>query len=161
MRVEFINPFLTATQDVFDTMLGTKLTRGSVVLKSGYVPTHEVSGLIGLSGMGGQCTGMVVVSIGRSTAIQAAGIMLGTEPQELDADVMDAVGELTNMIAGAAKTKLEEYRFSIGLPTVICGKNHSISFPSETSPIVIPFESELGPICVEVGMVEVPQPAGV
>lgn len=98
---------------------------------------------------------MVVVSIGRSTAICATEIMLGSRPEELNADVVDAVGELTNMIAGAAKSQLEEYRLSIGLPTVICGKSHSIKFPSGSSPLVIPFDSGIGPVCcVEVGLVE-------
>ena len=35
---------------------------------------HEVSGLIGVSGI---CRGMVAVSVGRETAIKAAEIMLG------------------------------------------------------------------------------------
>jgi hypothetical protein len=60
------------------------------------------------------------------------------------------------MIAGAAKSRLAEYKLSIGLPTVICGKGHSIKFPPEATPISIPFESELGTICIEVGLVESP-----
>jgi len=151
MRVEFINPFVLATHDVFKTMLGCKLTRGPLAIKSEHTPVYEVSGLIGLSG---RCRGMVVLSVNRSTAISAAAIMLGERPLDLNGDVMDAIGEITNIIAGAAKTQLAGYRLSIGLPTVICGKGHSIKFPSEAPPIVIPFDSELGPICVEVGLVE-------
>jgi CheY-specific phosphatase CheX len=33
--------------------------------------------------------------------------MLETQPKEINADVSDALGELTNMIAGVAKTQLE------------------------------------------------------
>ncbi len=153
MRVEFINPFVLATHDVFKTMLGCSLTRGPLALKDAYTPVYEVSGLIGLSG---RCRGMVVVSVNRATAISAAEIMLGSRPMELNGEVMDAIGELTNIIAGAAKAQLAEYKLSIGLPTVICGKGHSIKFPPEAPPIAIPFDSGLGPICVEVGLVELP-----
>ncbi|MCE9605534.1 MAG: chemotaxis protein CheX [Planctomycetia bacterium] len=153
MRVEFINPFVAATSDVFQTMLGRTLTRGPLSMVREHTPMHEVSGLIGLSGA---CRGMVVVSVGRDTAISAAEAMLGARPEGLDRDVLDAIGELTNMIAGAAKTKLEEYRMTIGLPMVICGKAQAIAFPSQASPIVIPFESDIGPICVQVGLVESP-----
>ena len=69
---------------------------------------------------------------------------------------MDAIGELTNMIAGAAKTQLEPYQLTIGLPTMICGKAKTIMFPSDASPIVIPFESPIGPVSVQVGLVEMP-----
>lgn len=151
MRVEFINPFVAATVNVFEMMLGCRLERGSLALKREHAPTHEVSGLIGLSG---RCRGMVVVSVGRLTAIRAAEAMLGVRPEELNSEVMDAIGELTNMIAGSAKSQLEEYRLTIGLPTVICGKTQAIAFPSQSQPIVIPFDSEIGPVCVQVGLVE-------
>ncbi len=59
--------------------------------------------------------------------------------------------------SGAAKTQLEEYHLSIGLPTVICGQVASIKFPPEAAPIVIPFDSEIGPICLEVGLVDSPK----
>lgn len=153
MRVEFINPFITATHDVFQTMLGCQLVRGQLSIKTEYTPMHEVSGLIGLSG---SCRGMVVLSVERRTALSAAELMLGARPPELNRDVMDAVGELTNMIAGAAKTRLEEYRLTIGLPTVICGRGQSIAFPAPAVPMVIPFESEIGKLSVQVGLVEDP-----
>jgi chemotaxis protein CheX len=153
VRVEFINPFVTATQNVFHMMLGQTLRRGPLSLKHEHSPMYDVSGLIGLSG---KCRGMIVVSLSRGTAMSAAEIMLGNRPEEINGDVMDAIGELTNMIAGAAKTQLEEYRLTIGLPTVICGKGQAVAFPSQASPMVIPFDSDLGPVCIQVGIVEGP-----
>lgn len=151
MKVELVNPFIDATTSVFRTMLGCELTRGQPVLKSNRAPEYEVSGLIGLTG---KCQGMVVVSLGRDTAISATEIMLSERPDELNRDVVDAVGEIANMIAGAAKSQLEQYQLSVGLPSVICGKNHSIGFPSNSTPIILPFDSTIGPVCVEVGLSE-------
>jgi chemotaxis protein CheX len=149
MRAEFINPFLAAAQDVFRTMLSCELSRGPLALKRTHCPEYEVNGLIGLSG---KCQGMVVVGLGRETALKATERLVGACPAEIDADVLDAVGEITNMIAGAAKAKLEAYELSVGLPTVICGKHHVIAFPSKCTPVVLPFSSALGPICLDVGL---------
>jgi chemotaxis protein CheX len=154
MQVELINPFLTAASDVFRTMLNCELTRGALSLKSTNTPEYEVSGLIGLSG---KCQGMVVFSLGRDTALRATEVMLGQRPDSLNADVVDTVGELANMIAGAAKARLEQYELSISLPSVICGKHHSISFPSNSKPIVLPFQSKIGPVCIEVGLADLEQ----
>lgn len=153
MRAELINPFVSAMHNVFETMLGCALARGPLSLRHDHTPVYDVSGLIGLSG---QYRGMAVVSVDRQTAIRAAEVMLGSPPAELDDDVLDAIGEITNMSAGAAKTQLEQYSLSVGLPTVICGRSQTIRFPANTSPIVIPFDSPLGSVCVEVGLVESP-----
>jgi chemotaxis protein CheX len=151
MRAELINPFLSAANNVFNTMLGCRLTRQALALKTEHSTMHEVSGLIGLSGT---LRGMVVVNLARETALRAAAVLLGSEPRELDAEVMDAIGELTNMIAGSAKTQLERYDLSMGLPTIIVGENQTIMFPSGATPIIIPFTSEIGPLCIQVGLVE-------
>jgi chemotaxis protein CheX len=151
MKVEYINPFLTAAISVFDTMLSTKLIRGEPFIKNGTQPNYEVSGLIGLSG---NARGMVVLSLCREAALGAASVMLGLRCRDINADVADAVGELTNIIAGSAKAKLDHLKMNVGLPTVITGKAHCIEFPKNTVPICIPFDSEWGPVAVEVGIIE-------
>jgi chemotaxis protein CheX len=151
MQVELLNPFLNATVEVFRTMLACELTRGQPSLKTNSSPQYEVSGLIGLTG---KFQGMVVVSLGRETAIQATEVLLSERPPEINAQVVDAVGELTNMIAGSAKSRLEQFQLSVGLPSVICGKHHCIGFPSNSTPIRLPFDSPFGPVCVDVGLAE-------
>jgi chemotaxis protein CheX len=151
MKVEYINPFLTSAISVFNTMLGVKLIRGEPFLKNGAQPNHEVSGMIGLSG---SAKGMVVLSMSREAALGAASRMLGETCRDINSDVADAVGELTNMIAGSAKAKLEHLCMSVSLPTVITGKAHCIDFPKNTMPICIPFDCEWGSVAVEVGIVE-------
>lgn len=153
MKVEYINPFLTSALSAFDTMLGWKLRRGALHIKQNTQPHLEVSGVIGLSG---KVEGLVVLGIDREAALKATEIMLQERPPEINGDVVDAVGELTNIVAGGAKRHLEEFDLSISLPTVICGRSHTIQFPSRVTPICIPFESEFGPISVEVGFAEHP-----
>ena len=151
MKAEYINPFLVSTIATFKTMLGCVLTRGTPYVKNGSQPEHEVSGVSGLSG---KAQGIVVVGLGREAALKVAEVMLQERPLEINRDVIDAVGELANIIAGRAKSELEHLDLSISLPTVITGRGHCIQFPTKVSPICIPFDSDWGPITVEVGLSE-------
>jgi chemotaxis protein CheX len=151
MQVEWLTPLVSASGDVFSKMLSCDLVYLPDQSKPAYHAEHEVSGCIGLSGA---CRGVVVVSLGRDTAISVAEILLGERPEQLNSDVTDAVGELTNMIAGAAKTLLKKDDLNVGLPTVVLGKNHSFSFPSRSIPACLLFESSIGPVQVEFGIVE-------
>jgi len=149
MKAEYINPFLGAVVATFDKMLGCELDRLDLCLKDDHAPKHEVSGVIGLSG---KAIGTVVLSLSEEVALKAASQMLMVEATEIDDDVVDAVGELANMVAGGAKAELEEYQLSISLPSVITGRGHDVRFPSNVTPICIPFNSPWGPLSVEVGM---------
>ena len=87
MKVEYINPFLTSTIAVFDTMLQCKLVRATPYLKHGAQPQHEVSGVIGLSG---RAQGTVVLGLSREAALGAAEVLLQERPAEINGDVWSA-----------------------------------------------------------------------
>ncbi len=158
MRVEYINPFIRALDNTFQTMVGCAVERGELQLSGLGCPSYEVSGVIGLSG---KAIGTVVLSLSREVALKAASAMLMTESTELNDDVIDAVGELANMVAGAAKAELEKLDLSISLPTVITGSGHEVRFPSNATPICVPFTTAWGPMALDVGLAEVAVPAGV
>lgn len=67
---------------------------------------------------------------------------------------VEYINPLVNIVTGQAKSQLEHLNLSVSLPTVICGKYHSIQFPTKVTPICIPFDSDWGPITVEVGLSE-------
>jgi len=158
MNVEYINPFVLSVVNVFRTMVNVELTRGQPFVKTGFQPRHDISGVIGLSG---KAKGTIVLCMEREMALLTTEALLGEELEstQITADVIDAVGELANMIAGGAKAKLAQFEMSVSLPSVITGKGHCIEFPSRTKPICIPFSSDAGNLDVEVGLVEVPQEA--
>jgi chemotaxis protein CheX len=154
MKAEYINPFLSSMISVFDTMLACKLTRRDPFIKRGSQPDHEISGIIGLSG---RARGAVVLSMCQEAALSATEALLGERPAELNSEVADAVGELTNIVAGNAKAQLAHLAMSVSLPTVIMGKSHTIEMPKNAVPICIPFDSPWGPVAVVVGLVEAPR----
>jgi chemotaxis protein CheX len=156
MRAEFINPFLVSTAKTFKTMLGCEIKRGDLNLQTGKL--HEVSGIIGLSG---RAVGTVILSFSEQVSLKIASTLLLVEADEVNDDVIDAIGEITNMVAGAAKAELAEYEMSISLPSVITGGRHRIRFPSNVVPISVPYETPWGPMKMEVGLTPVAEPAHV
>jgi chemotaxis protein CheX len=152
MRAEHINPFIASLANAFQTMLGCEVRRGPVSLKNSSTPKFEISGIIGLSG---KAIGTVVLSLSESVALKAASTMLMCETTKIDADVVDAVGELTNVVAGGAKAQLEQYSLQVSLPSVITGRDHEVRFPSDVAPVCVPFETDWGHLSLEVGLAPV------
>ena len=116
MRAEFINPFISSLSNAFLTMFNCEVQRGALRIKETSNPTHAVSGIIGLSG---RAMGMVVLNLSEQVALKATSAMLMVEVDCINSEVIDAVGELANMVAGGAKAQLEEYEtllpfFSLG-----------------------------------------------
>jgi chemotaxis protein CheX len=155
MQVEYINIFISSLAHTFQTMLNCDVERGQPILKENYMPKFEVSGVVGLSG---KAVGTVVLSLSQEVAIQAASHMLMSENTEVNADVIDAVGELTNMVAGSAKAQLAQYQLMVSLPNVITGQGHEVRFPSDVKPICVPFSTKWGALALEVGFALVREP---
>jgi chemotaxis protein CheX len=151
LTADCINPIVTSTVTVFRTMAGCELRCGKPYLVGDKQGAHEISGVIGLSG---KALGTVVLSLGGPVALRVTEAMLNELPAEIDSDVVDAVGELTNMIAGSAKAQLEHLQMSLSLPNVIVGHDHQIAFPGDVTPIGVPFDCPWGPVCVQFGLSE-------
>ena len=124
-------------------MLSMEVRRKDVFIKSGYEMLGDISGIIGLSGV---TTGTCALSISRELATCALRRMLmlpDSEPVP-DSDINDGVGELINMIAGGAKTRLAPscYKFNITLPTIISGGNHEVFHRTGAYCVVVRFETQ-------------------
>lgn len=149
MDIKYINPFVLAITSVFETMVHTKVRVGKPALRTDTKSVSDVSGVIGLSG---DATGSVVLAFPMDVACKAASAFAGSPIDQSSPDFADAIGELANMVAGKAKALMNGSRISISLPSVIVGKEHTVS-QSRTSPrIVIPCETDLGSVYVDVAM---------
>ncbi len=151
MKAEWINPFVLSTLDTFRTMLECDVARGTPGLKDASQPQFEISGVLG---MRGEAVGTIVLTLSRDVAFWATEKLLGETPTEIDDHVRDVVGELTNVVGGGAKARIKGLSLEIGLPTVVCGKNHIISFPTGVAIFSIPFDTSAGPFSVEIGLQE-------
>jgi len=148
MDVRYINPFLAAVKDVFETMIEVSFSVGKPCLKKDGIPSYEVSSIIGISG---EVTGSVVINLSEKTALQLASALLGEELSELDEDCVDAIGEIANMVAGSAKNGFPVANTSLSVPTVVIGK-HEVNYPSSIPIISIPCETSEGEFGVDIAL---------
>jgi chemotaxis protein CheX len=149
MDVKYVNPFITATINMFDTMLKMHVVPGKAVLKKEPFPTFDVSGIIGLSG---SAQGSIVISFPKIMALKVVSALLGVELKVVGPEMTDGIGELANIIAGNAKQNLEGLSLSISLPNVILGRDHVVANQSSTPAIIVPFTSTMGSFAMEVSL---------
>ncbi len=149
MNVEYINPFLKATQNVLKTMAFTECAGGKPYVKQDDTAQGDVSGIIGITG---DTQGSLCISFTEACICHVVGNMFGEAVTAINDEVKDAVGEITNMISGDARRELAEKGMNLAgaIPTVISGKNHSIKHLSNAPAIAIPFSTQAGPFIVEV-----------
>lgn len=149
MDVDLINPFIDATVHVLETMASTKAEAGKPYLKKEQVARGDVSGVIGLIG---ETSGTISVSFSEESILSIVSNMFGEEMKELNEEIQDAVGEITNMISGQARKKLDEKGRSLqaAIPTVIMGKNHSITHVTTYPIIAVPFTTDNGEFTIEI-----------
>jgi chemotaxis protein CheX len=152
LDIEFVNPFLEATLRVLEVQANVKAKAGKVCLKKADSDFHaDISGIIGIVSDG--FNGSVVISFPEQTFLKIMSSMLGDEFTEINKDILDGAGEITNMIFGQAKISLNEkgYGIKTALPSVVHGKNHMLSSQNNGGPVVIiPFESMVGGFHVEI-----------
>ena len=139
MDVRFINPFLEGTVSVIKTMAFLDPVAGKPYLKKDNLARGDISGIIGLTG---KIKGSLALSFNESCIVKIVSNMLGEQITTINGDIKDAVGELTNMVSGAARKKLEALGFVVtaAIPTVVSGKDHSIVHVLGGPSIIIPFD---------------------
>ena len=149
MRVEFINPFLMSMMNVMSTMAMIELKPSKPQKKEGLVAVGDVSGLIGM--VAPQIKGSLSVTFDKQLALSVMQNMLGESPSEINEEVADMVGEITNMVAGGAKRLLGEsgFEFDMATPVVVSGSGHTINHKVDGELILIPFSSDQGNASVE------------
>lgn len=136
-----------AVQEVFELMLGTALD----------VPTEpraddnlEITSMVGLAG---QLCGVLTVRCSAKSAAQIASRMLGVDADNSGPEIWDALGEISNMVAGNFKNKIAGLGDGcmLSVPTVICGGDYNLrSLVNEEIRIVLLFEREPLAITLEV-----------
>jgi chemotaxis protein CheX len=148
LNADLINPFLSSAMNVLETMAFTKAVPGKPFLKKEKTSIGDITGVIGLTG---HAQGSIAVSFSQECALFIVAQMLDEEFEEVNEEVQDAVGEMTNMISGDARRLLSEkgYNFQAGIPTIIVGPNHTINHIANGPCIVIPFKTEKGGFVVE------------
>ncbi len=149
MKAEFINPFLEATESVIKTMAFVDVIPGKPYIKKGSSASGDISGIVGITG---EAEGSLCITFSKDCILGIIGKMLGEKLKEINEDVKDAVGELTNMISGDSRRRLQElgFNFQGAIPSVVSGIGHEIKHVTRGPILSIPFSSPAGNFTVEV-----------
>lgn len=110
-----------ATKTLFETMIMMDLKYNDASLVNETFIKADVASLISFMG---KYHGIVGLFCSRRLSLQIASSMLMEEFKEFTTEVIDAVGEVSNMIAGNVKTKISaEYgEMNLSIPMVLVGE---------------------------------------
>lgn len=129
-----------ATLDVFSTMLNLEITPGEPYVGAQSQVTR--SGVTSFVGLAGSWVGTGAIDCSAEFACQISSHFLMSDYAAVNEEVLDAVAEVTNMIIGNVKTKLEEIVGPLGLsiPTVIYGRNFASRVVGTPEWVIVPFD---------------------
>lgn len=112
---------LESAKEVFESMVFMALNE-----VDGEMPDASEVTLLGTITFTGSLEGCLGICCGRRCAQTVAANMLCMDsPDELsDEDVIDAVGEIANMVMGSVKTRIQDHvgDLTISIPTVVQGR---------------------------------------
>lgn len=153
MDVNLINPFIEATVHVLSSMAFTRAQVGNPYKKKDHLAKGDVTGIVGLTG---ETRGTLSVSFSEDCILSIVSKMFGEEIKDINDEVKDAVGEILNIVSGQARQKLEILGRTLkgAIPTVIAGKDHSITHITSHSVIAIPFNTDNGQFTIEICLEE-------
>jgi chemotaxis protein CheX len=142
-------PVLTqATAEVFETMVFAPV---KALPPRADRPATAGAGVIGIVRFTGSANGVVSFCSSLPVARQIAAAMLGQSADEVEETLPDAIGELTNMIAGSFRTRMADSRgaWDISTPNVTVGSNLIMRYVGAVERTVCPFEFGDGLLFVE------------
>lgn len=147
--MEFAKKIIAATEEIFNTMIFMEIAPEPPLEEGKQVLGCHISAMIGLSG---DLSAMLGIHCPEKVGLSIVSAMMGMEVKEIDADAKDALGEIANMVAGGIKERFaeENTNLELAIPTAISGKSYTISSPTRSNRIVIPFSVENGQFFIEI-----------
>ncbi|WP_462324107.1 chemotaxis protein CheX [Desulfoplanes sp.] len=152
-NVNFINPLLQAVLNVLSTMAGVEASPSQPFLNRDGKAVGDITGQITIDG---HAKGVIAVSLSKEAILKIVNNMLFENYTEINEEIADAVGELTNMISGQARSSLSEMgmTFQASTPSVVIGKGKSLEHIPSAPILSIPFSSDDGDLIVEISLAQ-------
>jgi chemotaxis protein CheX len=145
--MDFHAKIVEVTKEIFETMIMMDVTPGQPLAEHVSKFKCSLSAMIGFAGFK---QGNLTIHAPEKVAIGLTQNFIGTEIEEINEDVQDAMGELANMIAGSLKPIISNGGKSIelSLPSVVYGKEYTMTVVSKADWIIVPFTVSHGQFLV-------------
>ncbi len=137
MNIEYSRPFVAGITHVFKTMCNIDLVCDDPFPQDGKSTTTEVTGVIGFTG---DRKGVMAFGTSASGALTIYAKLVREQRDAITPEIIDAVGEITNIISGQARKELEKERLHLlaHIPMVFVGKGLRINYCTKGDIITIP-----------------------
>jgi len=150
MDVTLVNPFVEGALHILDTTAFVKVKSETPFLKKDRRAQGDISGILEIRG---DLNGSAVISFSEKCILGIVSAMFGEDMTEINEEIIDAVGEISNMIAGHVTTKIAELdkKVKVKFVKVSIGADQDIEHIKEGSHIIVlPFRTTKGKMVIEV-----------
>ncbi len=150
MDAALVNPFVEGTLHILDTTASVKVKPEPPFLKTDTKPLADISGVLEITG---DLVGSAAISFTEASILGIVSAMFGEEMTRINEEIFDAVGEISNMVAGHVTTKIAEQGKKVKVKFVrICtGPDQPIDHILPLGPVLaLPFKTTVGKVVIEV-----------
>lgn len=158
LSIRVVQAFVGATVEVFSQMCRTEVKAGTPYLEE---TNNRMYGISGIMRTTGDLDAIVVLTMPNQPAVNAVNAMAGSSFESITGMVMDGIREITGIIVGGAKKRLDLHgmKVDLGLPKVVVGTNYTNHHGYCSRVVVIPFESQLGRFILDISFKREGDPA--
>nr|NJM01022.1 chemotaxis protein CheX [Desulfobacula sp.] len=153
MDATLVNPFVEGTLHILDTTAFVKVKPDPPFLKTDRKALGDITGYLEISG---DLTGSAAVSFSEKSILGIVSAMFGEDMTEINDEIKDAVGEISNMVAGHVTTKIAELskKVKVKFKEIIQGQGASIPHMEGSKYILaLPFRTTKGKVIIEVSYI--------
>ncbi|MCP3873173.1 MAG: chemotaxis protein CheX [Desulfobacteraceae bacterium] len=150
MDATLVNPFIEGTLHILDTTAFVKVKPETPFLKKDRIPHGDISGLLEISG---DLTGTAAVTFTEKSILGIVSAMFGEDMPEINEEIHDAVGEISNMVAGHVTTKIAEMdkKVTVKFKEIKIGQDALIEHIEGAQHVLaLPFRTTKGKVLIEV-----------
>jgi chemotaxis protein CheX len=133
-----VTTLIRATEEVFQKMVFRRLVASAPIEDADRRLGAHVVGTVAFAGY--RC-GLVSLHSSTQAAREIAAGMLGLSAAAVNGEMPDAIGEITNIIAGTLRTRMSAFEptWGIAVPTVTVGSDFSMRYGSNVARVLCPF----------------------
>lgn len=150
MEAALVNPFIEGTLHILETTAMVKSKPEPLFLKKDRKALGDISGLLQISG---DLSGSAAISFSAKSILGIVSAMFGETMTRINEDIIDAVGEISNMVAGHVMTKMAEMnkKVTVRFVETQMGRDVLIAhIEGAQQVLVIPFRTTKGKVVIEV-----------
>lgn len=143
-------------RETFEMMAGSVITVKETCcpFKSNAKVLQAESAISVIMGWTGDLHGSLSLTLVDEAARAWTRALIEHDSGQVDQTVIDAVGELGNMVVGGTKRRMSDFSLTMSLPTVVRAGSASMEFPSSTAPLRMVYDYEATDMTILIALVK-------